>query len=161
MFDLHKTFKQLLKFSKYGIKVIEKNKECRKLFKRNNRKIRVLRGMLIILTSNKLSRIKICNFRMLLIISGISLFENIPQNRSCASALIPKSYCKCNKEISMDIDQFKKEIGKNFKYISELLINSLNDFTKLLRDKCEIFKLEKILSITKSFYLKTYYQVSI
>ena len=38
-YDLHKTLKQFLKFSKYGIREIEKNGKCRKLFKENKKSI--------------------------------------------------------------------------------------------------------------------------
>lgn len=99
---------------------------------------------------------------MIFFILGISLFEDLPQNRSCADALIPLAYCRCHKGITIDIKQFRKDIQrKTSKNFNESLIDSLNNFTELLRDQCEVFKLEKVISARQGYYLGDYYEVSI
>lgn len=91
---------------------------------------------------------------------GTSLFENLAANRTCGDALILNTFCDCNKEVSLSITQLGTEIGKDPKEIGESLINSLNDLTKSHRDKCEIFKLQNIESVTRKYYLHAYYDVS-
>lgn len=81
-------------------------------------------------------------------------------NRSCADALIPKTFCECNEKIDLNTEESEKEIGKNFKEIGEFLVKSLNNFTESLRNKCAVFNLEKVESIKKGYYSDAYYDVS-
>ena len=57
-------------------------------------------------------------------------------------------------------DFFQKN-DKSHKELSNFLISSLNDATKFVRERCEIFKLDHIESITESFYSGVYYDVSL
>ena len=57
--------------------------------------------------------------------------------------------------------QFSQKTDKSHKELSNFIISSLNDATKIVRERCEIFKLDHIDSINESFYSGVYYDVSL
>lgn len=77
---------------------------------------------------------------------GISLFEEIPQNRSCLDAFIPNSLCSCLREDLIEESEFEKETKLSFLQAGKLILGYINDFTKSVRDLCKEFELDKIVS---------------
>ena len=115
-FDLHKTLKHIYMMSKVGVNGQSNN--CRQLFANHFPEVRVLRG--------------------------VSLFENVPQNRSCEDALIPVGFCTCAFKIPTKENKFIKETGLNFQSVGEFLISRLNDKTERLKALCMPYKLNRI-----------------
>ena len=82
---------------------------------------------------------------------GISLFEEIPINRSCNDAFIPAMYCSCFKESIINETEFYTLTNYTFDLVSKFLLSQINDLTKQVRDKCLKFKFEKIERISQSY----------
>ncbi len=84
---------------------------------------------------------------------GISLFENIPANRSCSGALVSDSLCSCFKKKSItDEKQFSRETnGASFSSATTLTIDRINSLTEKLRKQCRAFKLKRVVSFKKIF----------
>lgn len=88
----------------------------------------------------------------------MSLFENMPQNRSCSDALIPSGYCACNEPVELSIHEFRNETAKSYRDLSKFLLSDLNDTIRAVQDQCEAFlRVERITSIKKSLYANVYY----
>lgn len=82
---------------------------------------------------------------------GVSLFEDVNQNRTCREAIIPDKYCPCNKEVLSQVkeSEFFRTTKLDFKKAALLVLNSLNQITEKFRSKCSLFEIEKIKSIQK------------
>ena len=78
---------------------------------------------------------------------GISLFENIPTNRSCADALIPEEQCRCFKQYILNEENFIKETHNSFSNVIKLILNKVNKITDKVRDRCAELKEDKIQSV--------------
>jgi hypothetical protein len=78
---------------------------------------------------------------------GISLFENIPINRSCADALIPDEQCRCFKQNILNEENFKKETEYSFSNVMQLILDKVNKLTDEVRDRCVELKEDKIESV--------------
>jgi hypothetical protein len=84
---------------------------------------------------------------------GVSLFEKIPEDRTCSDALIPINYCQCNQEAVLNDELLlKRETGLDLGQLSEYVKRELNAITKHLRDQCKEFKVQKIKTIKKILY---------
>lgn len=75
---------------------------------------------------------------------GISLFEEIPINRSCADTLVPNEQCRCLKQKVINETQFYYETSKTFDDAVNLILNHVNNITINLRDRCIEFRKDKI-----------------
>ena len=119
--DVHQTLRQFLYLNKYGAQNDEE--KCNEKFRINIPNDR--------------------NYR------GISLFEEIPMNRSCKDALIPNVCCNCFSRKNLTEQELVTETGSTFDQVAKMILVKLNDITKNERNKCMEFKLEKIASIKK------------
>jgi hypothetical protein len=75
---------------------------------------------------------------------GISLFENIPVNRSCGDALIPGKYCSCLEPFRMSEKEFENETNMKYENAIEFILDYVNTITEHIRDKCVPFSFEKL-----------------
>lgn len=128
--DLYQTMRHFLYMNKQGsdMKLIL-NESNREQFRSNNRHVRHLRG--------------------------ISLFESIPLNRTCANALIPDDMCSCfRKETLTDQEKLRQETnGHDFKSIAMLTVNRVNRLIDKVNHLCKPFELSRVVSI-KKIYIK-------
>jgi hypothetical protein len=126
-FDMYQTLRHYLFMNKHNFdKKFLLEEENRKQFSRNSKLVRHERG--------------------------ISLFENIPANRSCSSALISDSLCSCFKKETINESQFKKETnGVSFSAATELTLNRINSLTEKIRKQCRVFKLKRVVFFKKIF----------
>lgn len=88
---------------------------------------------------------------------GVSLFEEIPDSRSCLDALIPNVYCVCNQRADMNETEFNEDTGQKFEDIRETSMRAINEITDSVRDKCEKFTYVKLLSAKKKFLSSCYF----
>ena len=120
-FDLHKTLKQFYYLTRNGLKGDEK---CRQLFSKSVSGVRALRG--------------------------VSLFENVPQDRSCKDAMIPINFCACLEKKLIDEKLFLKETGDlSFKNASKFIMDTLNEHIEHLKKYCALYKYENITSVSR------------
>jgi hypothetical protein len=118
-FDIYQTLKQFLYLNKYPNKVTN-NDKCRSRFRENSHKIRSKRG--------------------------ISLFENIPMNRSCVDALINSDECRCRIKIeSLTDHQFQLETKYSVELINNYLVDILRNKTSEYRKKCALYTFDKLV----------------
>ncbi len=127
-FDIRKTIKQLYYIAKNGVKQNEENGKCRKLFKNSNKKVSELRG--------------------------ISLFENIPQNRTCLDSLIPLNFCPCKIRKEIDHNQFFEQTGLEIQKAIDYFIDKLFDKTKNFRSICTKFEFKSIFGDQISYQIR-------
>jgi hypothetical protein len=80
---------------------------------------------------------------------GISLFEEIPINRSCSDAFIPDNYCGYNMESIISEENFKSSSNFTFKEVSNSIIKHINDLTEKYRNVCEPFNLDSINRVSR------------
>ena len=80
---------------------------------------------------------------------GISLFENIPSNRTCSDALIPDNYCPCIKMLKINERDFEQHTNIEIEVAKEFILNYINNLTSKIRDKCMPFHFHKIEKIHK------------
>jgi hypothetical protein len=135
-FDVYKTLKHFYFLSKNGPH--ETGTHCRKLMSKSEPKIRGLRG--------------------------ISLFENLPSQRSCTEALISIAFCACMTKTEVSTSAFKAETGYSIDQIALFVLTKLVRITSdwRLRVKCHEFRLEKVLHIKSFIYnKKRYYEIKI
>jgi hypothetical protein len=92
---------------------------------------------------------------------GISLFEEIPINRSCRDAFIPETFCSLKKRIFLTENQFKNETGYSFNKLADYILEIVNGRTKKIREKCELFKFKEIERVTKFTSRKPGYNIFI
>ena len=126
-FDVYKTLKQFYYINRFGIDSISSSKECREHFQTTDVKIRHRRG--------------------------ISLFENIPTNRSCFDAHIPNIFCSDIENTKIGSFEFREETDYSIFHAGKLIEERLNRITEQRRSICKPFKLFSIKSIVK---MKTY-----
>ncbi len=119
-FDIYKTLKQFYYLTRNGN---FDDKKCRMLFSETVVKVRGLRG--------------------------ISLFENVPQNRSCDEALIPISLCTCINKKEVSSDEFVKETDLKFNDVADLIVNDLNKRIAHLSVKCKTYELKKVETVKR------------
>ena len=132
-FDLFKTLKEFFYINKLGgVQTVLKNKKCRELFKKNNHKVRALRG--------------------------ISFMENIPMNRSCVDAMISNTFCLCNKKINISIEQFLDESKLKLDRLIKFVSGHLNQKVAYFRNMCEEYIFSRIVSVNKVLGLFIYYE---
>ena len=80
---------------------------------------------------------------------GISLFEPIPTNRSCADAMIPDNFCRCISKTFVTEEEFKKQFQISFDYVFDFILDQINDMTLDLRNICMKYEKKKIHSVTQ------------
>jgi hypothetical protein len=82
---------------------------------------------------------------------GISLFEIIPVNRSCADALIPENVCACNKKFEKIRNELEFYLEARLSYIevAKYVTELLNYKISSLGNTCRAFKLQSIVSVQK------------
>ncbi len=80
---------------------------------------------------------------------GISLFERIPVNRSCADAMVQAQYCPCVERSTLSIKELEKERNVSIGILTNFITNHVNSYTKNLTDRCEKYKFEKIDEIRR------------
>jgi len=114
-FDLHKTLKHFYYLTRNGL---FDDKKCRRLFSESVGKIRGLRG--------------------------VSMFESVPQDRSCRDALIPTSFCTCITKTDVDSGVFEKETDLKFSEVSGLIANELNKRIEHLSGKCKTYGAKRV-----------------
>ncbi|XP_067948485.1 uncharacterized protein [Watersipora subatra] len=73
-----------------------------------------------------------------------SLFDRVPENRSCKTATIDDHWCTCLEQKSVSVN------SAPVKKAAELIITSINNMTRAHRDKCVELKLEKITEALQS-----------
>ncbi|XP_059154963.1 uncharacterized protein LOC131940394 [Physella acuta] len=74
---------------------------------------------------------------------GISLFQEIPKNRTCEDAHIPSEYCVCGQKNLAKVD-----VGEDIsKTLAENVVDVIN--TKSNRDLCAELSLDKIIQVLK------------
>ncbi|XP_076347313.1 uncharacterized protein LOC143245166 [Tachypleus tridentatus] len=71
---------------------------------------------------------------------GISLFDEIPIDRTCADAFISSHWCVCSNQRNISLQEPIIASAAN------VLVDTLNDWLKDYSDKCAKLKLEKILN---------------
>ena len=82
---------------------------------------------------------------------GISLFEEIPINRSCRDAFIPETFCSCFKESIINENDFLILTNNTFDMVSKFFLSKINDLTKQVRGKCLEFNFDKIERVSQSY----------
>jgi hypothetical protein len=80
---------------------------------------------------------------------GISLFEEIPINRSCNDAFIPVNFCSCNSETIVNEVEFKSLSNFTFNEVSNFIIKYINNLNEKFRNICELFYLHSIHRVRK------------
>ncbi len=80
---------------------------------------------------------------------GISLFENLPKNRSCDDAIIPDEYCSCSESSTMTKNDFEKETNIKAEVATKFILDHVNNITQQLRDKCVPFKFDRLHYMNK------------
>jgi hypothetical protein len=118
--DLFQTLKQFLYINKFGLKI---EPICEEKFKRNDKNDRNTRG--------------------------ISLFEPINMNRSCADALIPYMLCNCITKTNLNEKQMLKETNFRIDDVSSLIVTKLNQITSKQRNKCSEFRFDRLVSFKR------------
>ena len=111
-FDIYQTLRHFLFVNKYGLENLQNENDpfCRNQFRNNSYELRNLRG--------------------------ISLFEEIPTNRSCADAQIPETYCSCFRKEDLDESQFLEETKNTFNSAAMIALNEIRNITYEVRAKC-------------------------
>ena len=87
---------------------------------------------------------------------GISLFEEIPLNRSCFDAMIPYAQCTCGKSVAITVDQFNQQTGISIDAIKRILLDEVVNKTSSNRDKCITYEFDSIFSIKKKIFQNDY-----
>jgi hypothetical protein len=83
---------------------------------------------------------------------GLSLFKEIPSNRSCRDALISNRFCNCFKQNLITIEQLQLETGQSLSSIEMVIIDHINSMTAKYQHLCEMYRnIEKFVTINKSF----------
>jgi hypothetical protein len=87
------------------------------------------------------------NSRNLRHLRGISILEDIPQNRSCGDALIPDDQCNCLKSRKINQQEFKKSTNFDFNFAVEFILKNVVKLTENHRNLCALYIPEKIESV--------------
>ncbi|GIX99190.1 uncharacterized protein CDAR_258891 [Caerostris darwini] len=72
---------------------------------------------------------------------GISLFKEVPNNRTCSEAGITPHWCTC--QVSKSIPKDESSVQK----AAETVIQTINTWTSIHQDKCAILTLNQILDV--------------
>ncbi len=80
---------------------------------------------------------------------GISLFEQIPADHTCESALIPSRFCNCFDSKSLTSGEFLAETQIEDTVLGQLICGQVNAISADNRHQCELFKLSRIDSIKR------------
>lgn len=139
--DTYKTLKHFQYINKHR-KLLDDTedsqvKKCREYFSKSDFKIRSLRG--------------------------ISLFEEIPSDRTCSDAMVPINYCGCKKEIPFNNEaRFIQETKLRFSQIATFFKNNLKSMIDAVQSKCIPFEFDRIVSAKKIVNKeKNFYQFNI
>ena len=87
---------------------------------------------------------------------GVSLFEEIPINRSCYDVLIPYGQCYCGKSEKLSEDEFYKHSKLTSTELKDILLNEVVKLTNSYRHKCVVYEFKEILSITRKQFNNSY-----
>ncbi|KAK3099467.1 hypothetical protein FSP39_004924 [Pinctada imbricata] len=68
---------------------------------------------------------------------GISLFREIPKNRTCACAAIPEHFCACYSMVPVKVNE------SDVPSIAQFVVNKINNKLKNVKDKCAKLSLLK------------------
>ncbi|XP_067124514.1 uncharacterized protein [Centruroides vittatus] len=77
---------------------------------------------------------------------GISLFSNIPLNRTCEAAGIPDHYCTCGKEIPLTVDL------PEIRQAADVIVTKINELLSELErntHSCAILTLSQVISASR------------
>jgi hypothetical protein len=80
---------------------------------------------------------------------GISIFEEIPSNRSCVDAMIPDKQCPCYATEKIPVENFLNTTQVPIENATMVIKDYLNNKAGNFRDLCAIYSLDKIVSIKK------------
>lgn len=124
--DVYKTLKQFYYINRELESLHDRNgpiytDKCRGNFANSQRKIRQLRG--------------------------ISLFEKHPENRTCFDALIPMLFCVNTPQQSITDQEFFLMTGHVILDAAQFVLEYVIEKTNSERSKCEIYELNKIISM--------------
>jgi len=119
-FDIYQTLRHYLYFNRFGL---NQSDSCQKQFNLNS-------------ITKRTSR-------------GLSLFTEIPMNRSCIEAFIPSSVCSCLQEKEIKESEFIEYTGESFLSTSLRLVEHINNLTSSNRYRCAAFKLNQLVSFKK------------
>jgi len=119
-YDAYQTLRHFLHLNKFGM---NENESCRKKFSLNTLNQRNLRG--------------------------ISLFNEIPTNRTCIDALITFTFCSCFKEIELKENEFVDKTKQTFESIGMKVTEYINNLTEPSRYKCAAFKFNRTVSFKR------------
>ncbi len=98
------------------------------------------------------------SFKSIQSLRGISLFEKLPNDRSCSDALIPNIYCTCNQKQAMNESEFQADTnGIKFNDLIKKSMGAINQPTNSFRSKCKLFSYEKLLSVKKQLLSSMYF----
>ena len=126
--DMYKTMKQFYYLNRYGINSTKINSEkCRAEFQQDSKHVRQKRG--------------------------ISLFEELPTNRSCQDALISNTYCTCVLRKRIDENIFYQETKNYYNQTSLLIVNYINKLTDNVRSQCAVFTYKSVKTVKRAFYM--------
>jgi hypothetical protein len=130
-FDLFKTLRHFYYINLNDVD--PSNTKCRNQFKKSFKNIQGLRG--------------------------ISLFEQIPNSRSCLDALIPNIYCTCNQRADMNETEFISDTNRTYEIIQVESMKAINSYTNSVRSKCALFQFDQLLTAKKRrFFTILFYE---
>jgi hypothetical protein len=99
---------------------------------------------------------------------GVSLFESLPADRSCKDAMVPLVYCACQNQTNLvgEEARFLNETGGfNFTSTALFIVQAVNavasSFENKYRDKCEPFRLDRVVSVMMLDQSKRVYKVRV
>ena len=129
-FDIYQTLRHYLFMNKYGIESLQAENDpfCKNQFKNNSYTLRNLRG--------------------------ISLFEEIPVNRSCADAQIPDTYCSCFRKENLDESQFLLETQNTFHSAALMALDHIRNLTHNVQSLCVPYNITSVNTFKKLIYDK-------
>lgn len=78
---------------------------------------------------------------------GTSIFEEIPQNRSCGDALIPDDQCNCLSSHKITEQEFKNKTNLDFNYAVLFILKNVIKFTDNQRNLCALYKPDKVKKV--------------
>jgi hypothetical protein len=84
------------------------------------------------------------NSRYIRHLRGISLLEDIPQNRSCGDALIPDDQCNCLKSRKINQEKFKNSTNLDFNFAVKFILKHVKKLTENHRNVCALYRPDKI-----------------
>jgi len=93
---------------------------------------------------------------------GVSLFEEIPTNRSCSDAFIPDKQCGCFKQTELNDERFENMTKSSLTDAANIILDAVNKLTDSVRSKCVRYKLDSVKSVKKLVvYEITYFRIVI